>query len=195
MWLCCSISFLLCQPSCTGRKQLEDLQKKIKILSAAHLILFQVWNGCLWKVILCCQARSGGKTFRNYYIFSTTFSSIMKWWSHLTNLTLKIDVFCLSWTFSSCSWSLLSNWTSGDLYLPLDLLTEFWPDTNILLFPVAFDKRFLSSSKSSLHHLRANKELCISTRTFAVFLVYLEWNKWSSCQARVYINDFVSLLK
>lgn len=127
--------------------------------------------------------------------FLPLFSSRMKWWSRLTNLTLKIDAFCLSWTFSSCSWSLLSNWTSGDLYFPWDLLLEFLPDTKILLFPVAFHKRFLLSSKSSLHHLKVNKKFCISTRTFGVFLVYLERNKWNSCQARVYINDFVFLSK
>lgn len=122
--------------------------------------------------------------------FLPLFSSIMKWWSHLTKLTSKIDVFCLSWTLSSCSWSLLSNWTSGDTYFLLDLLTEFWPDTNILLFPVAFHKRFLFSSKSSLPHLRIIRRLCISTRTFVVVLVYLELNKWNSCQARVYLYQW-----
>lgn len=164
MWLCCSISFLLCQPSCTGRKQLEDQKKKIKILSAAHLILFQVWNGCLWKVILCCQARSGGKAFRNDCIFPTTVFQHSEVTEPFMNLTLKIDVFCLSWTFLH----------AAEAYWATELLETHicWLNSNLtltLLIPVAFQKRFLLSSKSSLHHLRINKKLCISTRLLLCF--------------------------
>lgn len=84
----------------------------------------------------------------------------------LVNLTLNIGMFCLSWMFSSCSWSLLSNWTSGDPYSPGDLLLEFLPDTNILLFPVffcPFTKDFCCSL--SPPSLIASK----STRSYLVF--------------------------
>lgn len=121
--------------------------------------------------------------------FLLLFSRKMKRWSHPMNLTLKTDVFCLSWTFSSCSWNLLSNWTSIFPIRSVDwILTWHWHNA----LPVAFHRRFLLSCKSFLHHLRINEKLCISTRTFVVFLVYLEWNKWNSCQATVVNSCWLS---
>lgn len=102
----------------------------------AHLILSQVWSCFLWKGILCCQVRSGGETCRNECIFPAAVFKHNEVMESLPNLTVNIGMFCLSWTLSSCSWRLLSNWTSGDPYSPGDLLLEFLPDSNILLLPV-----------------------------------------------------------
>lgn len=131
-------------------------------------------SGLKWlpKVILCCRERSGGKTFRNDCVFPIAVFQHNEVMEPLMNLTLNIGMFCLSWIFSSCSWSLLSNWTSGDPYFPGDLLLEFLPDTNILLFPVFFcpftkdffcplSPPFLIASKSTRSYLVFQPELLL----------------------------------
>lgn len=161
-----------CQPSCAGRKQHEDVQKKT--LAVRHLILSQVWSGFLWEVVICCHVVSGGETFMSASFLLLFFKSgeVMEL---LPNLTLNIGMFCLSWTLQLLCKVQLHELLETHIPLETQCLNSYLTLTyrSSWCFP-AFSQQ---ASKFSLKNIK--KLPCTATGTFLTFCAF----KWKKLEA------------